>query len=143
MLLRILFSCRVRRRVRTGAAGVDGDIQHLFYALPVILLKAVVKLKLRDLRGHRQTLRLFKHLAKLFSGKINALSISFSIQRNLKAHDINIVLLCQFFRQIAGGVRQNDKLLHSFSSFHAHPFDAANLLDEVIDAITYNLVKIS
>ena len=40
----------------------------------------------------------------------------------------NIVLLSQLFGQIAGRVRQNDKLFHSSSSFHAHLFDAANPL---------------
>ena len=100
-----------------AAARIDGNIERLLHALTVVFLKFVEELKLRNLRRCRQTGRLFQHLAELFRGKIDSLGVSLAIQRNLETNDIDVMLLCRFLRQIAGGVRQNDILVHALLPF--------------------------
>ena len=117
VLLAELRRRRMRRRVGAAAARVDGDIERLLHPLTVVFLEPLHKFELGDLRRRRQAGRVPQHLAELLRREIDALGVALAIQRDFETQDINIMLLSQLIRQIAGRVRQNDKLAHFLLPF--------------------------
>ena len=103
-----------------GAAAVDGHMDHIGVALVHILAVLFAELDGGDGSRGGNALGGTHLFVELLIGAALTLDIVYIIQQDVKAHNINAVLLGQFLRNIAGGIGQDRDLAHNVPHFHSY-----------------------
>ena len=124
VVLRALFPqhplCHEGVIVGGRAAAVDGYMDHIGVALVHILAVLFAELDGGDGSRGGNALGGAHLFVELLIGAALTLDIVYIIQQDVKAHNINAVLLGQLLRNIAGGIGQDRDLAHNVPHFHSY-----------------------